>query len=274
MKQYNIRRMKKILDLEEEIVGVKFIRYKKEYDELNYIDELGKKVTYCNMIRRAMDGTLFKVNKTHFFCNYGAYALGIKKPDISVASGQSYSECQLYETVSVSRKAVESMRYLNHDIYGVLIGPLKDIKEADVVIIIGNTYQTMRIMQGYAYKNGMPQNIRSFGNQAMCSDITSKPFYENDINVSFLCAGARMYGRYTESQLGIGMPIGLFDTVVEGVVMTFNPVARPREKKALEERLEGSAMEELGIEIDMNADYGCFISKYDEYVKKVKMNNE
>ena len=132
----------------------------------------------------------------------------------------------------------------------------------------------MRIMQGYAYKKGMPQNLRSFGNQAMCSDLTSKPFYENDINISFLCAGARLYGRFSESQLGIGMPIGLFDAVVDGVINTFNPVANKKEKEDLKNRICGSDIEELGIKIDMNSDYGKFINEYDEYVRMVKNSDE
>lgn len=274
MKEYNVNRLMKMLDLKDEIVGIKFIPYKKEYDSLEKIRQFDKKATYCNMVRRAFDGSMFKAKKDNFYCDYSAYALGLKEPKTSVMSGRSYYASKLYETNAVSRKAVESMNYLHQDIYGVLIGPLKNMEEADVAILLVNAYQTMRIMQGYAYKYGMPQNLKSFGNQAMCSDLTSKPFFTNDINVSFLCAGARQYAKCGDGQLGVGMPIGLFDTLTEGVAMTLNPVEGRKEKEMLMQRLKKPAQEELGIEIDMDSDYGKFINEYDIYTEKMECADE
>lgn len=274
MKQYNVNRLVKVLNLKDEIVGIKFIPYKKEYDYLAAIQQLDKRVTYCNMVRRAFDGNIFKVKVDNFFCDYSAYALGLKKPKEFVTSGRSYYASKLYETNAVSRKAVESMDYLQQDIYGMIIGPLKNLQDADVVILLADTYQTMRIMQGYAFKYGMPQNLKSFGNQAMCSDLTGKPFFANDINVSFLCAGARKYAKCSNGQLGVGMPVGLFDAIAEGVVMTLNPVEDRKEKEALRQRLEKSEQEELGIVLDMDSDYGEFITAYDIYAERMENRDE
>ena len=89
MKTSNVNKIKKVLKLEREIIGVKFIHYKEQYDE-NEVKEYGLRTTYCNMVKRAMEGSHFKLTKENFFCDYGAYALGLKKPDISVVTGNSY----------------------------------------------------------------------------------------------------------------------------------------------------------------------------------------
>lgn len=270
MKDYNIDRLEKMLGLKGNIVGVKFIPYKAEYEALDDVPQLTKRVTYCNMVKRARDGAVFKAKKDNFFCVYSAFALGIEEPGTSVTSGRNFLASKLYETNAVSRRAYESMDYLHQDIYGVVVGALKELKDADVVIIVCTAQQVMRIMQGYAYKYGMPRSLRSFGNQAMCSDLTSKPFFSNDINVSFMCKGARMYMQCDDGELGIGLPVGLFDSIAEGVLMTLNPVCTPGQKRAILERLSDTPEAELGISIDMEADYGRYLDEYEKYVLEME----
>lgn len=73
------------------------------------------------------------------------------------------------------------MCYLTHQAYGLIIGPLQTLQDADVVILITEAENVMRIVQGYAYH---------------------------------------------------------FDPVVDGVIMTINPVNNKKQKEALLSRLE------------------------------------
>ncbi|WP_055078990.1 DUF169 domain-containing protein [Lagierella massiliensis] len=269
MKDSNVNKIIKILDLQREIIGVKFLYYKEEYDQID-VEEYGLKTTYCNMLKRAMDGMMFKLTEKNFFCDYGAYATGIKKADISIARGSSYGACGLYESNAISRSITEEMCYLQHDAYGLLIGPLQKMGDADIAIIVTDAANVMRILQGYAYKYGMPKNIRTLGNQAACSDLTSKPYFKNDLNVSLMCEGARKYMKCSRGELGVGMPIHQFDAVVEGIIMTVNPVASAKEKDALLKRLDND--DELGIKIDKTLNYGKKLDEYDDFVKKINKN--
>ena len=45
MKTSNVNKIKKVLKLEREIIGVKFIHYKEQYDE-NEVKEYGLRTTY------------------------------------------------------------------------------------------------------------------------------------------------------------------------------------------------------------------------------------
>lgn len=262
MDSYNVKRLQKALNLQYSIVGISFIATEEDYNH-NSINELSKKVTYCNMVKRASEGAIFKCKKENFGCDYSAYALGIKQPPSYVVSGGSFTASKLYKTAEISKEVTDSMQFPNRSIYGVVLGPLENLDEADIVIMLANGKQTMRIMQGYTYVFGTPKNLLSVGNQAMCSDLTAKPYATKDINVSFLCVGARMYAQCSDDLLGVGMPIDIFNSVAEGVIATLNPTVSAKEKKQLISRLSDSPENELGISIDMDADYGKYIAEYD-----------
>lgn len=155
---------------------------------------------------------------------------------------------------------------------GVEMGPLQDMESADVVIIVTEAVNIMRILQGYAYKFGYPKHLRTIGNQAACSDLTAKPYFNNDLNISLMCEGARKYMKCSSGEMGVSMPINQFDDVVEGIVMTVNPVANKKEKDELLSRLHSE--EELGIVIDKDTDYGKCLKEYDDFVQRIKYEQE
>lgn len=253
-----------ILNLERNVAAARFIEFKSEYDKLDVPEMKG---SICLLCRRGLEGKHLKADEKHILCSYGGFALGITKPDITISSGQSYAACGLYNSKSVSRSIVESVHYLEQDVYGIEIAPLTELDNADLVFIVCNTRQAMRIMQGYAYYYGAPKNISFIGNQAMCGDIISKPFYNNDINLTLFCKGARKYGAFTEGEIGISMPREMFNNVAHGVFMTINPVEFPKEKVAISERLKEAGIE---CEFDMKDSYGERLDNYDNMVKEMR----
>lgn len=253
-----------ILNLKRNIAAARFIEFKHEYEELDLPEVKG---SVCLLCRRGLEGTHLKADENHILCTYGAFALGISNPDITISSGQSYAACGLYSGKPVARSIVESIHYLDQEVKGIEIGHLSEVDNADLVFVVCNTRQAMRIMQGYAYYYGAPKNISFIGNQAMCGDIISKPFYNNDINITLFCKGARKYGAFGEDEIGISMPREMFYNVAHGVFMTINPVEFPKEKVAIAERLK-----EVGIEVefDMKDSYGENLDVYDDMVKELR----
>lgn len=268
MDSYNVNRVTKALGLTRKIIGVRFIPFQQEYEALD-LPTTKTKVTFCYMTKKAMIGNTFKVMAKQFRCTYGAYAVGIRQPDIHVTSGRNFYASGLYESKAVAQNAIKSMNYLAQEIYGLVLGPLEEMEQADVVIMMGNAEQSMRIFQGYSYKFGAPRHICSIGNQAMCSDLVAKPFYHNDINLSLLCKGARMHTHANAGELGVGMPIQMFPAVADGIIMTLNPVEHKAAKEQIIRRLKESANKELGVEIDFTADYGDALDRYEAYTAKL-----
>ena len=270
MKNNNVKKAKIALNLQKRIIGVRFVDFKSDYDQLE-LEVSNKKGSICFHSREAMDGKIFKATREDVACDYGSYALGLEMPDSTILEGRSFDYCGLSETNSVGRDIAKSMKYIPHKIYGFIMGPLELMEAADIVIIVDYSETIMRIMQGYAYKFGSPKNLNFYGNQAVCSDLISKPYSNNDINISLMCKGARSYGRFDKGELGVSIPIGMFDALVDGIVETVNPVCNRKEKQRILNDLEHP--EELGITINNNYNYGIGLKEYDQRVQEIRMKD-
>lgn len=271
MKNKNVERVRIALGLERHIIGVKFIDFKEDYDRLE-IKSAPRKGTVCGHSRAALDGQVFKAIRSDVVCDYGSYAMGLEKADSTILEGRSFDYCGLSENSAVAKDIASSMKYVPLEVYGFIMGPLELLDDADVVIIVDYADTIMRAMQGYAYKFGSPKNLSFYGNQAVCSDLISKPYSNNDINISLMCKGARNYGGFDRGELGIALPIGMFDAFAEGVVATINPVSNGKEKQRILNEVGDDDI--LGIDIDMIYTYGKGLAEYDERVKELRKKNK
>lgn len=248
-----------ILNLEQNVIGVRFIEFKADYDKLECEE---RRSTICGLTRMALNGTHLKAHGGRIRCEYGAYALGILEPGESMKAAQSYAVCGLYDSKSLARQVQESMRYIPQRVYGVEMAPLDEMEKADLVVLVGNTLQAMRVFQGYAYHYGNPEHLSFFGNQAACGDLISKPFMNHDINLSLFCAGARTWGRFKENQVGISMPGSMFSQVAHGVEMTIDAVNNEKEKAEIIDRVKPLG---VTLEINQRPSYGDLLDQYDKY---------
>lgn len=259
MENKNVEYMGKALGLERRIVGVNFLAYRTEYDECP-AKESERKGTFCSFVNRASHGEVLKVCGKHFACQGGALAIGVKDEPERTRSGRIYEHCGLYGSHAIARSVNEGMTHIEHKIYGVMVGPLGEIEDADVVIILGTAKQMMRIVQGYTYEYGVAEHLSTVGNQAMCSDLCAKPFMNNDINFSFMCCGARINTRCSDGEMGASMPVQMFKHVVNGVLQTLNLTEPNSVKEEILSRLSDPM--ELGVEIRMNDSYGKNAGQY------------
>ena len=305
MKNKNVWKITTALGLQRRVVGVHFLDFQEDYDR-SKVPSASHKGPYCYQVRQALDGKHFKVDKTLVTCDYARAAIGLTKPDISMREGRSFDYCGLAETRTIGKSIADAMLYIEQDIYGVELGPLEEMQHADLVIMVDSAQTVMRIFQGYAYKYGAPQNLCFYSNQAMCSDMTSKVFHTNDINMSLMCNGTRRYGKFDDGELAVSLPINMFDTLTDGIIETINAVQSGPEKMKIMETLKhtsGPACEKnsdsrkndsqssddkaqfnynpdhtgtsgkknsLGLEIDMHYNYGKGLLEYDNHVLNLR----
>ena len=172
MKNRDVNRMCKALRLNRNIVGVKFLYFEHEYNNLD-LNDYGKKTSYCMMVKHAMDGNHFKATLKHFACRCAVEALGLEEEMEGVVSGQRYYSLNLYESRAVAKAVTRDISRIKQKIYGIEIGPLEQLEDADVVMLMVNAYQLMRVVQGYTYKWGIPKNLYMAGNQGVCAESYS-----------------------------------------------------------------------------------------------------
>ncbi|MBY6797130.1 DUF169 domain-containing protein [Clostridium botulinum] len=240
------------LNLERKMVGIKFIFTKEHFEKLD-IPKLNSKVNYCYMVKMASNGREFKANEENFNCLASARALGIISSNNYVDSGQHYGKHGLYDSLATAKKVQKDITFINHSIYGIEIRPLENfIKEPDVVIIITNPYNVMRIVQAYTYKYGVHKNITLGGNQGICSECTAVPYENNDLNISTLCSGTRFFCKWDECDMGVGFPFNKLKDIENGILKTLNPTEQNYKKKKIELKCKNI---ENNIDIKYNENY-------------------
>ncbi|HYE83547.1 MAG TPA: DUF169 domain-containing protein [Clostridia bacterium] len=244
-----------VLGLERRIVGIKFIFSKEEY-ELSEVPQARYKLSYCNMVKLAAAGKSLRADLSNFLCIGSAKALGLIKPDSNAISGNIYYSFGLYDSLCTARNVQKDVTFLDHQAYGVIVMPLEKFEvQPDVVIYIVNPYQSMRILQGYAYHHGAAKNIKLVGNSGMCSECTATPYDTNDMNMSLLCSNTRFAAKWKDNELGIGMPFNMFEKVHDGVIKTINACEPNERKMKIIARCK-----DAGREMDISMDSNYFVS--------------
>jgi len=240
------------LNMSRNLVGVKFIFSEEEFDNIG-TEPMKGKASYCQMVKLAAMGRHIKSCRDNFTCGGGVRAIGLEEPDNSVISGQLYyNTLKLYNRLGTAKAVQKYVTFIEHRIYGVLLKPLQDCDiEPDIVIIILNPYQAMRVIQGYAYHYRAPKNIRMTGNQAICSECTAVPYETNDLNISCLCSGTRMLAGWDVNEMSIGIPFNMFNNIVDGVIKTINPTEPDSVKNEILLRCK-----EKGITLDIDVEPG------------------
>ncbi len=248
----SVVKMNCALNLDKKIVGVKFLFNKADFDMAS-AKEIKNKLNYCVMVRAAMTGRSLKAKGDSLACLAGARALGLLKTDDYCRSGQNGMKLGLYHDLATAKSVQDSMNYCDHNCYGIMVKPLDEYDdEPDVVIIISNAYNVMRIVQGYSYYYGINSHFKMSGNQAVCSEATAYPYLSNNINVSMLCIGTRHRAGWSDNELAVAFPYNLFNIITAGVIKTVNIMDDNHKKLRIESELMKNNIKDLTIRYNHN----------------------
>ena len=251
MEEINVKRLKLALGIERKIVGVHFFDTKKAFSEDMTEAFLGKR-SVCGMVRLAQEGVCVKASSENFGCSSGGEALGvlergnIETEDFILEASGLYRDPDVVKSVSRGMCKRKSC-------FGVLFAPLEKMTAADVVILIVNARQAMRLVQGYSYYYGTSPDFKTVGNQAACSDLIARPYVYQNMNISFLCRGTRVNMQALDGELGVAMPAVQFGRVAEGVIETLSFVESESKKNEILDRLDDPMA--LGREVEMHTSY-------------------
>ena len=248
------------LDLKRRIVGVRFLFSEEDFN-LARTKKPTSRMTYCRMVVKATKGEEMKVDVTNFGCFAAARVLGIVELDDWYTSGHYYGNCGLYEDFPTAKGITDQMSMCGHKAFGLEIRPLENFDIAPhIVITISNTFNIMRLVQGYSYKFGTHASYKFIGNQARCAECTAHPYKTNDINLSLLCAGARRSG-LDPDELALGITLTKFTAMIDGLCKTITPVESNSRKKWIQENFD--RIGNSHVSIIPNTNYGDAMRKYD-----------
>ncbi|MDR1017139.1 MAG: DUF169 domain-containing protein [Lachnospiraceae bacterium] len=244
MTNKQIKLLPTLLELNREIVGIKFIDSANQWNDIK-AKELLRPANYCQIVAAASNGHSIKMKNEDIKCRSAAISLGFEKNDLKNKSGENWTRLGLYDNPDISKELRDRIPDIKKEYYGIKLAPLKDFEEVpDVIIIVTNPYNIMRIVQGYSYYFGQIENVSIAGNQGICRECTVEPMNTKGINISTLCIGTRHRTGWKDDEMAVGISGNIFEKVVSGVANTINSMESDKKKKAIEKRAK-----EYGINI-------------------------
>ncbi len=242
-----------LLNLERCIVGVKLVHSKEEYEKYSG-KELILPMSYCVAVKCATLGHSIKLTRDTGGCFGSNRALGLVECNPEFKSGESGCRLGLYETPQVAASVANTVPICENNTYGVIVKPLELFEDLpDVVLIISDTREAMRILQGYTYVYGLTKGLCMSGNQAVCVEATLFPIFTKELNLSMFCSGTRYKANWKPSEVISGIPIEKLEGLVKGLIGTINPIEMNDRKKEIEKGFR--ALGCLDFEIDYEKTY-------------------
>lgn len=241
-----------VLDFEHRVVGVQLIKTKKEYENIQAI-EPSNGMNYCGMVKAACKGHSLKGGVHQFKCKSAPRVLGLDPSDEKNSKGETWNRLGLYCNFQTSQSVREELTYLKEPSYGVLIQPIELFDHIpDVSLFLTNSYNAMRILQGYTYSYGIAKNIQLVGNQAICYESTARVIHTQDINISLLCIGTRHRSGWTNTELCISLHKSKFIETMNGVFNTVNQMENNTNKRKIETKLKQKDIADFEIQYNNN----------------------
>ena len=227
------RRLNYLLELKRNVVGISFLRTKEAFEAYD-APATKKLVPYCRAVQQATEGISVKLSIDNFGCPASAVTLGLIENYEYSASGRKHAKMGVYKDIEVSKEIADDMVYCSEPSYGVAVEPIEVWKSApDVILVITTPFNAMRILQGNAYFNGQAKNIKMTGMQGICQEGTSYPYETGLINLSMMCSGTRYVARWKDEELCVGLPYEVFETMIEGLEETLNPMELLEKKRKI-----------------------------------------
>lgn len=159
-------------------------------------DELSPK-RYCEMVRLcAAHGDTFTFTVDDLSCASAELALGFEEPKY----GEVYPRIKPASTSHITLTPLEKADF-----------------KPEVVIVVGNPRKIMRIVATMSKVTGKEVSSKFKGQFAVCGECTAIPVMEHEVNLSLLCAGARMFGGYEKDDIAVGFPAEEFERLAEGL---------------------------------------------------------
>mgnify|MGYP001103622449 CR=1 FL=1 len=111
-------------------------------------------------------------------------------------------------------KNVKGLTKIKQTFQAVLVSPLrKSLLQPDVVMVIGNSAQMMRLLNAYTWITGGFIYSKNAGHCGVCSAGVATPYQRGKPHLAIPCSGARTWGRYTDDEIIFGIPGDMIEEI-------------------------------------------------------------
>jgi uncharacterized protein (DUF169 family) len=175
------------------------------------------------MVQKARNGAVFYATKDHHACAGGAGALGVTETPEKIKTGEFYFGLGRFKTLDAAKKTMEAVPRTGKHFFATMYAPLERASFApDVVVIIGDPKQMLRIAQANIYEEGGRNVVGFSGIQSVCADAVAQVYNTGRMNATFGCDGSRKNAKIADDELIVGIPA----SQLEGVVAALEKIVK------------------------------------------------
>ncbi|HUV52347.1 MAG TPA: DUF169 domain-containing protein [Dehalococcoidia bacterium] len=200
-------------DFDVQPVGVKFSSKKPDM-----VERLNENMAFCEMLKRAQEGSAFFADAENHTCGAGLYVLGQADAPEPYVSGEFGAGLKIFEEArSASRLYLYIPKIGRGIVHYVAFSPLDTLPfEPDLLILLANANQTEVLLRAMSYKTGQMWQSK-FSAAIGCAWTYIYPYLTGELNYTITGLGHGMKRRklFPEGQQIISIPFDLLSSLLQ-----------------------------------------------------------
>jgi uncharacterized protein (DUF169 family) len=196
-------------------VGVKFLA-----KQPSLVERLGEKMAFCEMLKRAQEGSVFFADAENHTCEAGLYVLGQADSPEPFISGEFGAGLQIFEEPrSASRIYHHIPKIGGGVIHYVAFSPLEKLSfNPDLLILLANTEQAEILLRAMSYRTGEMWESK-FTAAIGCAWTHVYPYLTGKLNYVMTGLGHGMKRRklFPENRQMISIPFDLLPSILHAL---------------------------------------------------------
>jgi len=191
-------------DFEVQPVGVKFSSKRPDG-----IDRLDENMAFCEMLKRAQEGSAFFADAKSHTCEAGLYVLGQADAGEPFLSGEFGAGLKIFDGPRSASRLYRHIPKIGRGVvHYVAFSPLNKLTfEPDLLILLADTGQTEILLRAMSYRTGQMW-VSKFTPAIGCAWIYIYPYLSGELNytVAGLGHGMRRRKLFAEGRQIIAIP--------------------------------------------------------------------
>jgi len=200
-------------DFDVQPVGVKFSSKKPDM-----VERLNENMAFCEMLKRAQEGSAFFADAENHTCGAGLYVLGQADAPEPYVSGEFGAGLKIFEEArSASRLYLYIPKIGRGVVHYAAFSPLDTLPfEPDLLILLANANQTEVLLRAMSYKTGQMWQSK-FSAAIGCAWTYIYPYLTGELNYTITGLGHGMKRRklFPEGQQIISIPFDLLSSLLQ-----------------------------------------------------------
>jgi len=200
-------------DFDVQPVGVKFLA-----KQPNMVERLAENMAFCEMLKRAQEGSAFFADAENHTCGAGLYVLGQADSPEPYISGAFGAGLKIFEEPRSAGRLYHYIPKIERGVVNyVAFSPLEKLPfKPDVLIIIARTNQTEILLRAQSYRTGKMW-VSKFSPAIGCAWTYIYPYLSGELNYFITGLGHGMKRRklFPEGRQIISIPFDLLSSMLQ-----------------------------------------------------------